>query len=201
MIELSRRRFLLATTAISTGLTALLPAPVFAADATLMKGTLTINELGEKPGLFVTSSYEFDLPNPLFEALHRGIALYFVHEFRLNKERWYWFDRTVLDRKFIVRLAFNPLTRRYRLSYNGIAQDYDTLDQVLPYIKTIRRWRVSNIQSIKNPDDYTAKIRFYLDTGKLPKPMQVTNTGRSDWTISSEWEQIPLPLDLSLFTQ
>ncbi|MFR6359541.1 MAG: DUF4390 domain-containing protein [Sutterella wadsworthensis] len=38
---------------------------------------------GERSGLFLSSSFEFDLPQALSEALHRGIALYFVHEFRL----------------------------------------------------------------------------------------------------------------------
>ena len=58
-----------------------------------MRAALTLDEPGERSGLFLSSSFEFDLPQALSEALHRGIALYFVHEFRLYKERWYWIDK------------------------------------------------------------------------------------------------------------
>ena len=168
----------------------------FAADATYMRASMSLDEPGEKTGLFISSSFEFDLPQALSEALHRGIALYFVHEFRLYKNRWYWLDKAVVKSRFIIRLAFDPLTRRYRLSYNGLSISFDTLEQALPYIKNIRRWRVAPATIIKNAEDFTAELRFYLDTDQLPKPMQVVNTGSSDWTISSEWITIPIPADV-----
>ena len=51
---------------------------------------ITIDEPGEPPGLFVEAHYEFDLPTPLINAMHRGIALYFAYSFELTKSRWYW---------------------------------------------------------------------------------------------------------------
>lgn len=160
-----------------------------------MQAEITLDEPGQKPGLFLSASYEFDLPHTLYEALHRGIALYFAHEFTLSKNRWYWFDKAVVDEKFLLRVAFNPLTQRYRLSYNGFSQDYDTLEQIMPYIKSVRRWRVADISAVKN-SDYEAAIRFYLDTSKLPKAMQVTNTSFGDWTIGSSWSNVTIPYDL-----
>ena len=168
----------------------------FAADATFMHASMSLDEPGERTGLFISSSFEFDLPQALSEALHRGIALYFVHEFRLYKDRWYWFDKAVVSSKFIIRLAFDPLTRRYRLSYNGLSISFDTLNQALPYIKNIRRWRVAPATIIKNTDDFTAELRFSLDATQLPKPMQVVNTGSSEWTVSSNWVTIPIPADV-----
>lgn len=113
-----------------------------AADATFMRAALTLDEPGERSGLFLSSSFEFDLPQALSEALHRGIALYFVHEFRLYKERWYWIDKATIRCRFMIRLAFDPLTRRYRLSYNGLRSPSTTLEQARPTSKNIRRWRV-----------------------------------------------------------
>ena len=63
-----------------------------AAKAELMSAALTVDEPGERPGLFIEAHYEFDLPMPLVDAMHRGIALYFSYEFELSKDRWYWFD-------------------------------------------------------------------------------------------------------------
>lgn len=87
------------------------------------------------------------------------------------------------------------MTQRYRLSYNGFSQDFDTLEQALPYIKTVKRWRVADTSSVKS-EDYEASIRFYLDTSKLPKAMQATNTSFGDWTINSDWSAVPIPYDL-----
>ena len=187
---MKRRHLLMACLLGSLGLGTMSNA--YASDATLMQAELTLDEPGQKPGVFVSASYEFDLPHTLHEALHRGIPLYFAHEFQLSRERWYWIDKTIVEEKFIIRLAFNPLTQRYRLSYNGFSQDYDSLEQVLPYIKSVRRWRVADIENIQH-DGVQVAIRFYLDTTKLPKAMQVTNSSLSDWTIQSGWHDIPIP--------
>ena len=190
------RRRLLAASLLAAVISAdMLSSTVRAAEAALMQASISIDEPGEKPGLFINSSFEFDLPQPLSEALHRGIALYFVHEFRLYKDRWYWFDKIKAESRFVIRLAFDPLTRRYRRSYNGLSHSFDTLEQALPYIKNIRRWRVAPSNLIRSAEDYKAEIRFFLDTEKLPKPMQVVNTGSSEWTVSSGWESVPIPAD------
>ena len=151
-----------------------------AARAELMSAALTVDEPGERPGLFIEAHYEFDLPMPLVDAMHRGIALYFTYQFELSKDRWYWFDKNIAESDFNIRLAFNPLTRRYAVSY----------------IKNIRRWRVASPRDTAD-SGLTACIRFYLDAGKLPKPMQVTNHDSGDWTVESDWTPIALPKDLA----
>ena len=167
-----------------------------AARAELMSAALTVDEPGERPGLFIEAHYEFDLPMPLVDAMHRGIALYFTYQFELSKDRWYWFDKNIAESDFNIRLAFNPLTRRYAVSYSGISLNLDTLEEALPYIKNIRRWRVASTRDTAD-SGLTACIRFYLDAGKLPKPMQVTNHDSGDWTVESDWTPIALPKDLA----
>ena len=144
--------------------TALLPATAQAVEATLLAVEITRDEPGERPGLFVADHYEFDLPQPLIDALHRGISLYFTHEFSLVQTRWYWFDKPVAESKFTIRLAFNPLTRRYGVAYNGLSLNFDSLEQALPYIKSLRRWRVAPSGAVPTTDDLAAEIRFFLDT-------------------------------------
>lgn len=169
--------------------------PASAAKAELMSAALTLDEPGERPGLFIEAHYEFDLPMPLIDAMHRGIALYFKYEFGLSRERWYWLNKDVAESTFNIRLAFNPLTRRYAVSYSGISLNFDTLDEALPYIKNIRRWRVAASDAAAG-SNYQAEIRFSLDTGKLPKPMQVTNHDSGDWTVESSWEPVAIPEDV-----
>ena len=187
------RRFVLAAAAAGT----LLVSAAYAAEATLMRAQLTRDEPGESPGLFLAASYEFDLPQPLREALQRGIALYFRHDFQLRQERWYWLDRTLEERHFFVRLSYDPLTLRYRVSYGGLSQNFDTYEQALPLVKNIRRWRVGPSDIIRDPNDYTAEVRFSLDASKLPKPMQVTTAGADEWTLTSEWTPIEIPPEVA----
>lgn len=188
------RRFVLAAAAAGT---LLVSVAALAAEATLMRAQLTRDEPGESPGLFLAASYEFDLPQPLREALQRGIALYFRHDFQLRQERWYWLDRTLEERHFFVRLSYDPLTQRYRVSYGGLSQNFDTYEQALPLVKNIRRWRVGPSDIIRDPNDYTAEVRFSLDASKLPKPMQVTTAGADEWTLTSEWTPIEIPPEVA----
>ena len=174
MYKATRRQTLKLALLAALGASSMTAPEARAADATFMRAALTLDEPGERSGLFLSSSFEFDLPQALSEALHRGIALYFVHEFRLYKERWYWIDKATIRCRFMIRLAFDPLTRRYRLSYNGLS--------------------LSN--AVRNAEDYAAELRFYLDTDKLPKPMQVVNTGSSDWTLTSDWIELPIPAEV-----
>ena len=97
--------------------------------------------------------------------------------------------------KFTIRLAFNPLTRRYGVAYNGLSLNCDALEQALPYIKRLRRGRVAPSGAGTNTEDFAAEIRFFLDTEKLPKPMQVTTNDSVDWTVESDWAPVPIPSD------
>ena len=182
--------------AASLTMAGLFPQPAEAVEATLMSVEITRDEPGERPGLFVADHFEFDLPQPLIDALHRGIALYFTHEFSLVKTRWYWFDKPVAESRFSIRLAFNPLTRRYGVAYSGLSLNFDSLEQALPYIKSLRRWRVAPSGAVTNDEDFEAEIRFFLDTNKLPKPMQVTTNDSIDWTVESEWVPVQIPSDV-----
>ena len=173
-------------------LTCALAADVaWCARAELMGAKISLDEPGEPPGLFVEAHYEFDLPTPLINAMHRGIALYFAYSFELTKSRWYWLDKEVASSTFTIRLAFNPLTRRYAVSYSGYSLNFDSLEEALPYIKNIRRWRVAGAGDAK--PGTTAELRFGLDVGKLPKPMQVTNQDTDDWNVVSDPAEIPIP--------
>ena len=93
MYKATRRQTLKLALLAALGASSMTAPEARAADATFMRAALTLDEPGERSGLFLSSSFEFDLPQALSEALHRGIALYFVHEFRLYKERWYWIDK------------------------------------------------------------------------------------------------------------
>lgn len=155
----------------------------------LLQATIT----EQRSGLFLSASWDFTLANTLIESLNRGISLYFVTSFRIQKKRWYWFDRDVVDVEHVLRVSFSPLSRNYRLSSGGLSQTFDSLEHVLALVRHVREWRVCDVFSMRDPDDYEAEIRLRLDASRLPKPLQVSIGGNTDWDIDSDWISVALP--------
>lgn len=129
------------------------------------------------------------LPPKLSEALQRGVPLYFVADFELNRGRWYWLDERIAQASQTYRLSYHALTRQYRVTLNGLAQHYGSLDEALRGLGTVRGWRVVEIDQVKPGTAYDAQVRMRLDTGQLPKPFQVTVLTNRDWTLQAEWKR------------
>ena len=166
------------------------PARAAGHDVHLMAASLSRVGGGSLPGLYLSASWEFDLSNTLTESLRRGIPLYFVYEFRLSRHRWYWVDKEIASASYIQRLSYSPLSREYRLSQGGLTQSFESLDVAAPLVKRVSGWQVAPADAIDNPEDYDAEVRMRLDLTKLPKPLQVTIGGNSDWLLESDWDAV-----------
>ena len=140
--------------------------------------------------LLLNATFEFELPQALEEAVQKGIALYFNIEFELFRRRWYWFDRRVAASTLTYRLSFSPLTRQYRLGRGGLSQSFESLDEALSLLKSVRNWRVAD-KSVLNPrEEYDAQVRMRLDVNQLPKPFQVNAITSREWTLASDWREV-----------
>ena len=67
-------------------------------------------------GVYLTANVQFELPSVVEDALAKGVALFFVAEADVYQNRWYWTDRRVASAARTIRLAFQPLTRRWRVN-------------------------------------------------------------------------------------
>ena len=67
-------------------------------------------------GVYLVANVDFQLPTLIQEVLDKGIAIHFVAEAEVFRERWYWTDRRVAHATRQLRLAFQPLTRRWRVN-------------------------------------------------------------------------------------
>ena len=150
-----------------------------------MSGTLSIRTSSPQ-GLYLDVNVEFDLPRSVQDALNRGIPLYFVTEFSIQQQRWYWVNKPLIEASLMTRLSYSPLTRQYRLSRGGLSQSFDSLSETLAILKSLHGWRISEDTHIENPEDCVAEVRVRLDTNQLPLPMQVT-IGENDWDLTSDW--------------
>lgn len=140
--------------------------------------------------LYLSARVPLDLPAQLADALHRGVPLYFVWRAELRQRRWYWTDRQLANAVRTVRLVYQPLTQRWRLSvHESGAQDdaavagalhrsLDTLGEALALARSVQRWRVASASGLRG--DERLEVEFRLDTGRLPRPLQILPGGASE---------------------
>ncbi len=154
--------------------------------------------------LSLSAQLQFDLSPAVEEALLKGIPMVFVAETELLRERWYWYDKSVALSSRQFRLAFQPLTRRWRLNISsgaanptgqGLAlnQSFDTLQQALATIKRISRWRVAAANELDPALRYRFEFRFRLDLGQLPRPFQIGAIGQPEWEIGVSRSEVLAP--------
>ena len=152
---------------------------------------------GGGAGAVLNATFEFEVPQALEEAVQKGIAVYFNIEFELFRKRWYWFDRKVSSSTLTYRLSYSPLTRQYRLARGGLSQSFDSLEEALGLLKSVRQWKVIEPGVLSPRDSYEAQVRMRLDVTQLPKPFQVNAITSREWNLASDWRELVVPSELA----
>jgi len=147
-------------------------------------------------GLYLSAALHFELPPLAEDALLKGISIYFVEEAEVLRERWYWTDKAVARATRYLRLSYQPLTRRWRLSQaavpfsasglglgSALGQTYDELGDALAAMQRIARWKIAEIDDIDRNAAHLVHLRFRLDMSQLPRPFQIGAMGRSGWDL------------------
>ncbi len=162
----------------------------------VMAASLELAKESGNGAIVLNATFEFELPQALEEAVQKGIALYFNTEFELFRKRWYWFDRRVVSETLTYRLSYSPLTRQYRLARGGLSQPFESLEEALALVKSVRNWKVADRAQLSPRDDFDAQVRMRLDVSQLPKPFQVNAITSREWNLASDWREIQVTADL-----
>ena len=155
--------------------------------------------------VLVSAQMAFELPAAVEDALLKGIPLFFVIEADVLRERWYWYDKKIVSVGRHMRLAYQPLTRRWRINVTagggkdvslGLAlnQGFDTLGQALAAIKRVSRWKIADASELDPAQKYKVDFRFRLDLTQLPRPFQIGALGQTDWDISATFNSMLPPV-------
>ena len=154
-------------------------------------------------GVYLTAVMQFDLPFVVEDALLKGIPMYFVLQSEITRERWYWTDSIAASAARTLRLAYQPLTRRWRVNIapglmassgagglrSTLNQNYDTLPEALAAIQRVARWRIASSAELEPQAVYKLQLGFKLDLSQLPRPFQIGVAGQRDWDISMNHKQ------------
>ncbi len=140
-------------------------------------------------GYFLEADFEIALNPTLEEALNKGVPLYFLLEFEVIRPRWYWLNEKVLNNQQQYRLAYNALTRQYRLGLGSLFQNFASLSETLDFLSRVRRRQVLEPGTLTKGTTYVAGVRMRLDISQLPKPFQLNALASRDWNFGSEWHR------------
>ncbi len=172
---------------------ALQPLPLHAQPARVEITQMDLGRSGE--GVDLAATVTFELPSAVQDALYKGLPLIFVQEAEVYRERWYWLDKRVGGAQRHMRLVFQPLIRRWRLTIGtglasnsgagvALAQTFDTLDEALAVIRRVSGWRIANVGDLEARTPHRFDFRFRLDVTQLPRPLQIGALGESDWVLA-----------------
>jgi len=137
-------------------------------------------------GVELSFSARFQLPHSVEDALQKGVPLHFLVEANVFRDRWYWFDRKIASANRTWRLAYQPLTRKYRVTFGGLNQTYDTLDEAMAVLRRTGAWKIAEAAQIEEGSRHYVEFSYRLDTTQLPRPMQIGIGTQADWALSVE---------------
>ncbi len=139
--------------------------PAWAAGSTGVEltqfGTQRVDE-----GVELNFSTRFELPRQAEDALMKGVPLYFVAEVALLRHRWYWRDVRIGHDTRSWRLAWQPLTRQYKVSTGAFNQTFPTLPEAMAWLRSVAGWRFADNKELDGDGGYYLEFSYRLDTSR-----------------------------------
>jgi len=149
----------------------------------------------QEAALLLHVQLKLELGPVVEEALTKGVAIHFVAEAEIMRDRWYWYDRKVAQVSRHYRLAYQPLTRQWRLQVSSepiyasgtgtsLTQSFESLPAALDVIRRQSGWKVADSGDLDPDARQNLTYRFRLDMSQLPRPFQIGTNNQSDWSLS-----------------
>lgn len=148
-------------------------------------------------GLQLTVRLDLTATHAVEDVLLRGVPLYFVWQADVYRQRWYWRAKRVAGAQRTLRLAYQPLTRRWRLSLAtnpaggtggslqyALHQNFDSLADALAVIGRVTRWRVADSTDLEPDARHRVEWQMQLDLSLLPRPFQIGVANQPAWDLS-----------------
>lgn len=151
---------------------------------------LRVEQSGD--ALLLFAQIELELTPAVQDVLHKGIPVHFVARARIRRERWYWMDQKLLTARRYMRVAYQPLTGRWRVNTSSqpigqaelglsLSQYYGSLPEALMAVQRIAGWKIAERHQLAASGRQTLEFRYRLDTRQLPRTLQIGNLERADW--------------------
>lgn len=157
----------------------------------------TVSLQHDTSGLYLSATTNWQPAPAVLDALQRGVPMTFIMQTRVLKPRWYWLSKTLQTTTRVKRLAYQPLTRQWRISSStgdggevggGVAlhQNVDDLETALALVSRAQRWQIASPDALGDSEqapDMLVRFSFKLDLSALPRPFQIGVNDNPDWQL------------------
>lgn len=137
--------------------------------------------------LEIDAEIDVQLNDQLRDAAERGLPLYFTADLVISRDRWWWFDETVVDTSRTWRVIYNALTRQWRVGTDALNLPVSSLDEAMDMVRHIRNWPLIAVSELDAEVPYRGQLRLRLDTSQLARPFQVNALNSSSWSLGTPW--------------
>lgn len=170
-----------------TCLTFLFSSMVWAGDITIKEASL----VPVADNYVLNIDFDANLGEEVEAAMHKGVALHFLIEFKLFKPRKYWFDDEITSSRQHVVLSYHALSRQFLLKREGIQQTFTSWQEAREAFTRLRDWNVFSKELVKKGGPFQAAVLIRLDPSRLPKPLQLEASSSGIWNLTSlpyQWQ-------------
>src|SRR3546814_9896519 len=100
--------------------------------------------------LYIDADVELAVTSDLRHIAQKGVPVYFTADVEIVSERWWWFDKVVVNEQQTWRIVYNALTRQWRVGTGELSLPESSLDDALSLVRNIRGWAVDRTSTRLN---------------------------------------------------
>ena len=132
---------------------------------------------------------DYDLTEPVREALLNGVALVFHLRIEILRDRSWWWDGDVADLDESFRLSYHALSQQFVVKNlnTDLQQTFPDLDSALRHQGHVHELPLIDAALLDPEQTYIVGLRAQLALDELPLPMKIRAYTSSDWRLASAW--------------
>jgi Domain of unknown function (DUF4390) len=170
----------------------LMPASAYPNDTGVTVISAETSLLGED--YVLTADIDYQLSEKAIEALDNGVPLFWTYQFKVQEQRDFFWNDTLVEKSFRYRIQYHALLKMYRVinESNGAVENFSTLQAALDLLSTLRDYRLIEKIQIDSKKQYVAGMKITFERDALPLPLRPIAYTNPQWYLSSDWYLWPL---------
>ena len=138
---------------------------------------------------------EYPVNQAIRDSLRDGVTLTFDLETRVDRERRWWLNATVVELALRRELSYHAISDRFivRDVRSGAQDNFPTLEAALEFLGTVDSWPIL-VEPQLGAGNYRISVRAGVRRGSLPASLRAILFWTDDWHRVSEWYSWSLPV-------
>jgi hypothetical protein len=142
----------------------------------------------------MSADINYRLSEKAIEALSNGVSLFWTYQFKVQEQRDFVWNNTLLEKSVRYGIQYHALLKLYRVrnDSNGAVDNFSTLQAALDKLSTLKGYRLIEKSKISDGNQYIASMKITFERDALPLPLRPVAYMNPQWYLSSDWYTWPL---------